>query len=141
MNRKDFYISMDTSRMNLDFIHDYLSNQSYWAKNRSKEEVLKSMENSICFGVFDLSHNQVGFARLVTDYVVFAWLMDVFIADESKGKGLGKMLLQYITELPELQNVNGIGLRTKDAHGLYQKFGFRSIDDPVTWMLRKKEIK
>ena len=123
--------------MDMDFIHDYLSNRSYWAKGRSKELVLKSIQNSICFGIFDYSNKQVGFARLVTDYVVFAWLMDVFIDETFKGKGLGKMLLQYVLESQELQQVNGIGLRTKDAHSLYEKFGFKNIDDPKTWMLKK----
>jgi len=125
--------------MDVHFVHGYLSNRSYWAKGRDRELVVQSMENSLCFGVFDATNTQVGFARLVTDYVVFAWLMDVFIDDSFKGKGLGKMLIEYIMELPELQQVIGIGLRTKDAHGLYEKFGFKNIDDPETWMIRKKQ--
>lgn len=137
MNLQDFYISTDRDRIDVDFVHDYLSKQSYWAKGRSKELVLKSIENSLCFGIFNSDNRQVGFARLVTDYVVFGWIMDVFIVDDAKGKGLGKMLIQHITDLPELQKVNGIGLRTKDAHSLYKQYGFKSIDDPETWMLRK----
>lgn len=136
---KDFYISTNITEMDIDFIHQYLSNQSYWAKGRSRELVLKSMQNSLCFAVFTGQSEQIGFARLVTDYVVFAWLMDVFIDDAFKGQGLGKMLIEHITELPELQQVNGIGLRTKDAHSLYEKYGFKNIDDPETWMLRKKQ--
>jgi len=138
MSLEGFYVSRDSSKMDVDFIHDYLSNQSYWAKGRSKQLVVKSMENSICFGVFDVTNKQVGFARLVTDYVVFAWLMDVFVIDDFKGKGLGKMLIQHIMEFPELQNVNGIGLRTKDAHSLYEHYGFKNIDDPETWMLKRQ---
>ena len=138
MNADKFYIKTDLEAMDVDFIHDYLSNTSYWAEGRSRELVLKSMENSLCFGLFTGSGEQIGFARLVTDYVVFAWLMDVFIEASYKGKGLGKKLVQHIVELPHLRQVNGIGLRTKDAHGLYEKFGFQKIGDAENWMLRKK---
>lgn len=135
----DFYIFTDKSKMDINFIHNYLSGQSYWAKGRSKALVQKSMENSLCFGIFNTSNRQVGFARLVTDYVVFAWLMDVFVDEEFKGKGLGKMLIDHIITLPELKEVNGIGLRTNDAHGLYEKFGFEKILEPETWMLKKNK--
>ncbi len=138
---KEFYISMDKTKMNVVFIHDYLCNHSYWAKDRSIEMVMKSMENSLCFGAFTTQGKQIAFARLVTDYVVFAWLMDVFVDDTFRGKGIGKKLIEYILSLPELQNVNGIGLRTSDAHGLYQKFGFKEIEDTNTWMLRKKIVR
>ncbi|MGB5479746.1 MAG: GNAT family N-acetyltransferase, partial [Eudoraea sp.] len=114
-------------------VHDYLSKQSYWAKGRGKEEVVKSMENSICFAVFD-GNAQIGFARLVTDYVVFAWLMDVFVINEYKNKGVGRFLMDYIMNLPEIKEVNGFGLRTKDAHGFYIKYGFHQISEPETWM-------
>lgn len=137
----EFYISMDKTKMNVVFIHDYLCNHSYWAKDRSIEMVMKSMENSLCFGAFTTQGKQIAFARLVTDYVVFAWLMDVFVDDTFRGKGIGKKLIEYILSLPELQNVNGIGLRTSDAHGLYQKFGFKEIEDTNTWMLRKKIVR
>ncbi|NNE77864.1 MAG: GNAT family N-acetyltransferase [Pricia sp.] len=139
MTFQNFYISTDLAEMDSDFIHDYLSKRSYWAKDRSRDRILKSLKNSLCFGLFDRMHKQIGFARLVTDYVVFAWLMDVFVDEKFRGKGLGKKLIEHIIELPELQNVNGIGLRTKDAHRFYEKFGFKSIDDPKTWMLLKKQ--
>ncbi|MGB5371667.1 MAG: GNAT family N-acetyltransferase [Flavobacteriaceae bacterium] len=74
------------------------------------------MENSICFGLFDGKNRQLAFARVVTDYVVFAWLMDFFVVEDFRGQGSGKKLLQYIVEMPELQHINGIGLRTNDAH-------------------------
>ena len=125
--------------MDIDFIHDYLSNQSYWAKARSKKLVMKSMQNSLCFALFDNTDQQIGFARLVTDYVVFAWLMDVFIDEKFRGKGLGNMLMSYISNLPELKKVNGIGLRTKDAHEFYEKYGFERIEAPETWMLKKQQ--
>jgi len=134
---KDYYIATERDKMNILFIHKYLSEQSYWAKGRSLEMVLKSMENSLCFGVFDPNDQQVAFARLVTDYVVFAWLMDVFVDSAYEGQGIGKLLVGHIIGLPELSGVNGIGLRTNDAHGFYEKFGFERISEPNTWMLRK----
>lgn len=131
-------ITTDKSRVDLDFVHNYLAQQSYWAKGRSLEEVKLSINNSLCFSVFHKSSNaQIGFARVVTDYVVFAWIMDVFIAEECKGKGYGKMLVNHILNHPELKNVNGFGLRTNDAHGLYQQFGFNGIPEPNTWMFKK----
>ncbi|MGB5460492.1 MAG: GNAT family N-acetyltransferase [Eudoraea sp.] len=130
---KEFRISTDIREMDIDLVHDYLSKQSYWAKGRGKEEVVKSMENSICFAVFD-GNAQIGFARLVTDYVVFAWLMDVFVINEYKNKGVGRFLMDFIMNLPEIKEVNGFGLRTKDAHGFYIKYGFHQISEPETWM-------
>ncbi|MGB5781881.1 MAG: GNAT family N-acetyltransferase [Eudoraea sp.] len=130
---KEFRISTDIREMDVDLVHEYLSKQSYWAKGRGKEEVIKSMENSICFAVFN-GNAQIGFARLVTDYVVFAWLMDVFVIDEFKNKGVGRFLMDYIMNLPEIKEVNGFGLRTKDAHGFYMKYGFHQISEPETWM-------
>ena len=124
------------SAMDLDFIHSYLAKQSYWAQGRSKEQVLKSMENSICFGLFD-NDRQIGFGRVATDYVVFAWLMDLFIEEDYRGKGFGKALVRYIVEYPDLQNVNGMGLRTEDAQELYLKNGFGPIPNPETWMFKK----
>ena len=125
--------------MDLNFIHDYLCNQSYWAKDRSLDLVIRSMDNSLCFGLFQ-DGRQVGFGRVATDYVVFAWLMDLFIDPDYRGQGLGKMLVKQIVEHPELQQVNGIGLRTEDAHQLYEEFGFEKISRPETWMLRKKKV-
>jgi len=131
------YISTDFDEMDVSFIHKYLAKDSYWAKGRSRELVIKSMQNSICFGVFRSDHKQIGFARIATDFVVFAWLMDVFIDESYKRKGIGKMLMNYILNYPELLEVKGIGLKTKDAHGLYEKFGFNKIEDPELWMYRK----
>lgn len=137
--KDDFYISSDKSRLDVMFIYDYLSNQSYWAKGRSVELVKKSIANSMCFGLFTIENKQVGFARIATDYVVFAWLMDAFISKEYRGKGLGKYLIDTIVSHPELKGVNGIGLRTNDAHALYKEFGFEEIPNPETWMLKKNK--
>ena len=122
--------------MDIDFIHGYLSEQAYWAKGRSREQVLKSIENSMCFALFNDSR-QIGFGRVATDYVVFAWLMDLFIDPEYRGMGFGKALVRYILEYPELKNVNGMGLRTEDAHELYVNEGFGPIPRPETWMFKK----
>ena len=134
-----FYISSDKSKFDLEFIHDFLSNQAYWAKGRSMDLVVKSIENSLCFGVFTKNDKQIGFARITTDFVVFAWLMDAFIERDYRGKGLGRFLIDTIVNHKELKHVNGIGLRTNDAHKLYRQFGFDTIPDPETWMLRKKK--
>ncbi len=133
------YITSDKSKFDIAFIHQYLSNKAYWAKGRSIDLVKKSIENSLCFGVFTSDDKQIGFARIATDYVVFAWLMDAFIDEGYRGKGIGRYLIETIVNHPELKNVNGIGLRTNDAHGLYEQFGFECIPNPETWMLKKKK--
>ena len=121
--------------MDVTYIHNYLSHESYWAKGRSRAQVERSIASSLCFGLFD-GDKQLGFARISTDYVVFAWLMDFFIDPEFRGHGLGKLLLESILDHPDLQEVNGIGLRTEDAHGLYKKYGFGEIPKPETWMFK-----
>ena len=131
-----YYISTDKSAMDIDFIHGYLSEQAYWAKGRSREEVMKSMENSLCFGLFN-QKRQIGFGRVATDYVVFAWLMDLFVDPEYRGMGFGKALVRNIVEYPQLKSVNGMGLRTQDAQELYKNEGFGPIPDPETWMFKK----
>ncbi|MBU2970818.1 GNAT family N-acetyltransferase [Pseudoalteromonas sp. C2R02] len=130
--RHKYQISTDKKRLNLAKIHDYLSNVSYWAKGRTLEQVEASIENSLCFGVF-YKNEQVAFARVVTDTVSFAYLLDVFVFDEFKKQGISKLLLDEIFSHHALQNVNWL-LRTSDAQGLYEKYGFNSIDNPATYM-------
>ncbi|WP_420601671.1 GNAT family N-acetyltransferase [Flagellimonas sp.] len=136
-----FTVSTDKSKMDVPMIHEYLSEQSYWAKGRSVALVEKSIENSLCFGVFDENNDQIAFARVATDFVVFAWLMDVFVQESHKGKGIGKLLLEAIVDHPDLKQVNGLGLRTDDAHNFYKQFGFDSVPSPETWMFKKKKSK
>ena len=131
-----YSISTDKSKLNIDAIHDFLCHKSYWAKGRSLERVIKSIDNSICFGIYDSKNNMLGFARVVTDYVVFAYLMDFFIFEEHQGKGLGEKLASHIFENPELQ-VRLWFLATSDAHGLYKKFGFSSLDNPERFMFKR----
>ena len=130
------YISTDIEKMDIDFIHNYLSNSAYWAKGRSIPLVRKSIENSLCFGAFTAENEQVAFARVATDYVIFAWIMDVFVAPDFQGKQIGELLLNTITTHPDLKKVNGFGLRTYDAHKFYWKFGFKEIPEPKTWMYK-----
>lgn len=128
-----YYVSTDKAKLNLDLIHSFLSRESYWAKGRSIEVVRKAIENSICFGVFK-GDQQIGFARVVTDYAVFAWIMDVFIVNSHRKEGLGKLLMESIMKHSDLQKLQRWGLATDDAHGLYEKFGFRMIARPETFM-------
>jgi len=132
------YVSTDKTQLDIKFIHEYLSN-AYCSKGRSVALVEKSIEQSLCFGVFTKEGRQIGFARIVTDYVIFAWLMDVFVIDEYQAKGIGKLLMEYIVNYPGLQEVKGIGLRTEDAHGLYKKYGFKAIPKPQTWRLKQNK--
>ena len=129
-----YYISTDKSKLDREVIFDYLSNQSYWAKGRSMEAVEKTIKNSLCFGVYDAQNKQVGFARVVTDYTIFAWLMDVFILSDCQGKGLGKMLMAEIMAHKDLQEIKRWGLATNDAHDLYKKFGFNELSKPQNMM-------
>jgi GNAT superfamily N-acetyltransferase len=131
---ENFIISTDRDRLDVQMIHQFLSERSYWGKGRSLETVRQSIANSLCFGVYDLSGKQLGFARVATDYAVFGWLMDVFILEEYRGKGLGKLLMKRITEHPALKNLKRIGLGTADAHGLYEQFGFTGLSKPQNMM-------
>ncbi|GET31460.1 N-acetyltransferase [Prolixibacter bellariivorans] len=136
MQPENIHISNDKSLLDLEMIHDFLTNRSYWAKGRSMETVKRSVENSLCFGVYE-NGKQVGFARVVTDYAVFAWLLDVFILEEYRGRGLSKQLMSAIISHPNLQNLKRWGLGTDDAHGLYQQFGFTALSKPNNMMERK----
>ncbi|MBI5859086.1 MAG: GNAT family N-acetyltransferase [Sphingobacteriales bacterium] len=130
---RDIYsITTDKLKLDIDFIHRFLT-QSYWADRISKEIVAKSIEGSLCFGVFD-GDRQIGFARMVTDNATFAYLADVFIEKNYRGKGLSKWLMQIIMSHPDLQGLRRILLATRDAHGLYSQFGFTPLNNPERWM-------
>lgn len=135
--RQNFTIDTEKSRLNMDFIHDYLSHQSYWAQGRPRDVVEKSIEHSICFGVYE-DNRQVGFARAVTDYATFAWLCDVFIAASHQGNGLGKWLIERVVDHPDLRELRITLLATRDAHELYRQYGgFDALDLPSKWMIRR----
>ncbi|WP_163324929.1 GNAT family N-acetyltransferase [Draconibacterium mangrovi] len=126
-------ISTDKGKLDVLVIHNYLANESYWAKGRTLETVERSIQNSLCFGVY-LESRQVGFARVITDYAVFAWLLDVFILPEFQGKGYGKKLMEAIMTHNNLQGLRRWGLGTEDAHELYKQFGFMSLHKPGNMM-------
>lgn len=132
----DYIISTDKSKIDVEAVHDYLCNRSYWAKGRSMERVVKSIENSICFGLYDNENNMLGFARVLTDHVVFAYLMDVIIFEEYQAQGLGKKLLDHIFSQADLQ-VRLWFLATDSAHGLYEKYGFSGLDRPDKYMFKR----
>jgi len=119
-----YTISTDKSKLDIPVIHDYLSHRSYWAKGRSIETVMRSIEHCICFGVYDSRDKLVGFARVLTDYAVFAYLMDVFILEDHRKQGLSKRLMDAIVHHPDLQGLQRFMLATSDAHTLYEKYGF-----------------
>jgi GNAT superfamily N-acetyltransferase len=133
--RGDYEISTDPSRLSLNLIHGFLSNQAYWATGRSREVVARSIENSLPFGIYKESE-QVGFARIVTDYATFAWVADVFVLPEHRGHGLSKWLMEIILAHPRLQGFRRWVLSTKDAHGLYEQFGFIKLHRPERWIER-----
>lgn len=133
----DYCISTDINKLNIDAIHQYLSLESYWAAGISKAVVEKSILNSLCFGVY-FNNSQVGFARLITDKATFAYLGDVFIFSNHRGKGLGKWLVQTIHAHPELQNLRRWWLGTKDAHGLYEQFGWTRITEDLAKRFMQK---
>ena len=136
MPEAEFTISTDKTRLNIALIHEYLSQRSYWARGRSLEVVRKSIEQSLCFGLYH-GDEQVGFARVVTDGATFAWLCDVFVLETMRGRGLGKLLVQAVVEHPELQGLRRFMLATQDAHELYRRYGgFTALQWPDRWMER-----
>lgn len=129
----NFTISTDKQLLDRLMIHQFLSQKSYWAKNISIEVVNRSIEHSLCYGVYD-GTRQIGFARVITDYATTAYIGDVFIAGDYRGKGLSKWLMEIIITHPEMQHLRRWILATKDAHTLYEKSGFRPLAFPERWM-------
>lgn len=134
----DLIISTDKSRLDIKVIHAYLTS-SYWAEGRTMEAVRQSIDHSICFGAY-LEDDQVGFARVVTDHTIFAYIMDVFILEEYKGEGYGKQLMKAIMNHEDLIGVENWFLRTMDAQGLYQQFGFTELEFPERSMAKRNFI-
>jgi GNAT superfamily N-acetyltransferase len=131
--RGEFLISTDRDRLDLDVIHGFLTN-CYWAKGIPPEVVARSIEHALCFGVYDGSGAQVGFARVVSDFATVAYLGDVFILESHRGRGLSKWLMECILRHPALQNLRRWILLTRDAHGLYAQFGFTPVTAPERYM-------
>ena len=131
-HRDHLTISTDPDRLDIDAIHSLLS-RAYWAKGRTREVIARYVQFSLVFGVYD-GQKQVGLARIVSDYTTFAWLCDVFIHEDYRGKGIGKWLMETILAHPDLQGLRRIMLATNDAHGLYAKYGFTAMHNPENWM-------
>ena len=130
--RGQFRISTDRSRLNLDTIHAFLT-ECYWAKGIPKDVIARSIQHSLCFGLYE-EGKQIGFARVISDYATYAYIGDVFVLNEYRGQGLGRWLMQCIMQHPSLQGLRRWSLQTRDAHGLYEHFGFRSLNAPERWM-------
>ena len=130
--------STDKDRLDIDMIYQFLHHEAYWSKGRSLAAVNNSIQHSLCFGGY-ANGQQIGFARVVSDYTIFAWLMDVFILPTHQGGGAGKQLLQYIFDHPDLRDVKTWGLKTYDAHRLYEQFGFQILAKPEVHMERTNQ--
>lgn len=136
---KTFLISTDKSKLDVPLIHAFLST-SYWAEGRTLATIQKSIDHSICFGVY-LDDKQIGFARVVSDHTIFAYIMDVFILEEYRGKGYSKQLMHAITTYEDTRDCENWFLRTKDAQGLYTQFDFVELEFPERTMYRKGDDK
>ena len=133
--KEGYVISDERTRLDVPVIHKFLSTESYWASGRSIETVRRTIDNSLPFGLYRGSE-QIGFARVVTDYATFAWMADVFVLKEFRGLGLAKWLIETIVSHPDLQGLRRWVLGTRDAHNLYRGFGFAELKSPEFWMER-----
>lgn len=133
LQKGDFFISTEKSKLDIDSIHEFLSTKAYWCLNIPKTTVEKAVAHSLCFGVYH-NEKQIGFARVISDYATIAYLGDVYILEEYRGQGLSKWLVESIMTHPELQGLRRWILLTGDAHELYRQFGWTNIADPSKWM-------
>lgn len=145
ITKDQFFITTDKERFDINLIHSFLST-SYWAEGISTDLIRRSVDGSLCFGVFESFKEglpvgrQVGFARMITDKATFAYLADVFIIEEYRGRGLSKWLMEVIISHKDLQGLRRIMLATKDAHGLYEQFGFVPLTNPDRWMVYNSDL-
>ena len=130
--RDAFVISTDPARLDADAVYAYLS-RVYWAKTRSRDAVERSLENSLCFGLYE-GASQIGLARVISDYATFAYVCDVYVLESHQGKGLGTWLMNVVMAHPNLQGLRRWLLATRDAHRLYRKSGFTALESPERWM-------
>jgi GNAT superfamily N-acetyltransferase len=133
VEKGEYRITTDKNKLDLAMIHDFLSNRSYWAQHIPFETFQRSVEHSLCFGVYH-QNKQVGFARVISDFATIAYLGDVFILESYRGKGLSKWLMENIINYPGMQGLRRWILATADAHQLYEKYGFRSLGRPERFM-------
>ncbi len=135
--KESYLVSTDKNKLDVFVVHSYLK-KSYWAEDIPIEILNKGIENSLCFGVYN-NHQQIGFARVITDYSTFAYLADVFILEKERGRGLSKFLMECILKHKHLQGLRNFCLMTKDAHSLYARYGFKNIPHPENFMANKIE--
>ena len=128
-------ISTDRARLDVEAIHSFLVEESYWAKTRTFQQTRTAIENSLCFGAY-ADGRLIGFGRVVSDFATFAYIGDVFVLDEFRGQGISKDLMQAMVDHPQLQGLRRWLLATKDAHGLYRQFDFDQLKFPERWMER-----
>jgi GNAT superfamily N-acetyltransferase len=128
-----YTISTDPARLDLALIVDFLQQRSYWARDRSRAEITRAIQYSLVFGLYR-GDEQVGFARLITDYTIFVYVCDVFVLESERGQGLGKWLMRTLQTHPELQTIRRWVLTTQDAHGMYAQAGFAPLKHPMRWM-------
>lgn len=131
--KEKYLITTDVAKVDIDVVHQFLSEQSYWAKGIPRETVARSVQHSICFSVLH-EGELIGFARITSDHATVAYLGDVFVLPAHRGRGISTWLLQCISSHPELQGLRRWMLATADAHGLYKKFGFTGLRAPDRWM-------
>jgi len=132
VKKDNFTISTDPSRLDMDAIADMLT-RAYWALGRPRERTERAIANSLVFGVYD-GDKQIGIARIVSDYAIFAYLCDVFIHEDYRARGLGKWLMETVRSHPDLQGLRRWVLATHDAHGLYKQYGWTPLENPQNWM-------
>lgn len=135
----NYLFSSDKDLMQWGVVHQWLSAESYWARNVALERVISAGQNSFCVGIFHME-KQIGYARLVTDYTTFGYLADVFVMEEHRKKGLSKLLLKCLFELEWVNGLRRIMLATMDAHGLYQQFGFKAVLKPERFLEINKSL-
>ncbi len=133
LRRGDFVISTDPARVDLDVVHGYLSGESYWALGVDRERLARAIQHSLCFGIYE-GERQIGFARVITDRAVFAYVCDVFVLDSHRGLGLGKWLMQSIHAHPDLSRLRRWSLVTRDAHPFYEQLGWSRLARPESYM-------
>ncbi len=131
--RGEYVISTDRALLDLNAIHSFLTN-CYWAKGIPREVVARSIEHSLCFGIYHISDGQAGFARVISDFATIAYLGDVFVLESHRGRGLSKWLMECVMQHPDLQGLRRWILLTRDAQGLYSKFGFTPLKSPARYM-------
>ena len=131
-HKDNFTISTDPARLDMDAVCDFLT-RAYWALGRPRERTERALANSLVFGLY-AGEKQIGLARVVSDYAVFAYLCDVFIHEEYRTHGLGKWLIETVMSHPDLQGLRRWTLATRDAHGLYRQFGWDTMQNPEKWM-------